>query len=454
MAKGSEPEETIGQRVRRLRLERGLSQRELGSPGASYGYVSRVEHGNRQPSAKAIRILAKRLGVSPDYLETGELIPGVMEREIELSDAELELRLQGDIEKAARVFAAVVDEGDREPALYARAQAGLGLLAAHRGDNLGAVRHLTAAAQSGYLPPDVRPDVYETLGAAQSAVGLHGAAVELFERCLDELWHAPSKRQGENAVRLASLEIRFAAYLANALSEIGETERARGVLGAALRVKNAPPAARVFVLWTRARLAWMDSEGHAALDYIKRAIGFLDASEDRLQLARAHLACAQLTNLDARPEEAKHHLAQAEELLAQEADAVDLGVLRAEQAKAAALEHRAADTMRLAEEAAELLGDDIRYTGLKAQVLGIAYAINRDLDTASPYFEQAINELEERQQWREATEVARSWARALRTAGRDAEALDAMDRAAVLGAHQLSSRRAHNPEPEPRRSRA
>jgi tetratricopeptide (TPR) repeat protein len=201
----------------------------------------------------------------------------------------------------------------------------------------------------------------------------------------------------------------------------------------------------------------MRSEGYAALDYIKTAIGFLDATEDRLQLARAHLACAQLTNLDARPDEAAHHLAEAEELLRQGADATDLGVLRAEQAKVAAIEGRTEDTMSLAIEADKLLGDDVRYSGLKAHVLGIAFALAGDLDQAGPHFQKAVDELERRRQWREATEVARSWARLLRAAGRASEALDVMDRAAILGARQLGAeaRQARAlDEPTPRRSRA
>src|SRR5205085_10746593 len=47
--------ETIGQRLRRLRTERRLSQRELSSPGVSYAYISRIEAGTRQPSVKAPR---------------------------------------------------------------------------------------------------------------------------------------------------------------------------------------------------------------------------------------------------------------------------------------------------------------------------------------------------------------------------------------------------------------
>jgi len=55
--------ETIGQRLKRLRLERGLSQRELAAPGVSYAYISRIEAGTRQPSVKALRKLAAKLAV-------------------------------------------------------------------------------------------------------------------------------------------------------------------------------------------------------------------------------------------------------------------------------------------------------------------------------------------------------------------------------------------------------
>jgi hypothetical protein len=39
--------ETVGERIRRLREERGLSQRELAEPGVSYAYFSRLEVGPR-----------------------------------------------------------------------------------------------------------------------------------------------------------------------------------------------------------------------------------------------------------------------------------------------------------------------------------------------------------------------------------------------------------------------
>ena len=52
--------ESIGERLKRLRLERGLSQRDLSSPGVSYAYISRIEAGARSPSVKALRMLARK----------------------------------------------------------------------------------------------------------------------------------------------------------------------------------------------------------------------------------------------------------------------------------------------------------------------------------------------------------------------------------------------------------
>ena len=64
-------DESIGERLRRLRIERGFSQRHLSTPGVSYAYISRLEADARQPSEKALRALARQLRVTPLYLELG-----------------------------------------------------------------------------------------------------------------------------------------------------------------------------------------------------------------------------------------------------------------------------------------------------------------------------------------------------------------------------------------------
>lgn len=64
-------EETVGQRVRRLRLERGLTQKAVAGSRVTSGYVSRIEHGDRRPSVAALRAMARALDVTPALLETG-----------------------------------------------------------------------------------------------------------------------------------------------------------------------------------------------------------------------------------------------------------------------------------------------------------------------------------------------------------------------------------------------
>src|SRR5438105_11002927 len=104
MGQPSADDETIGQRLRRLRLERGLSQREVASAGVSYAYVSRIESGTRQPTLQAIRKLARKLGVSAEELETGRRVPEVADRELRATDAELQLRLGDDLAAAEEAF--------------------------------------------------------------------------------------------------------------------------------------------------------------------------------------------------------------------------------------------------------------------------------------------------------------------------------------------------------------
>jgi transcriptional regulator with XRE-family HTH domain len=78
--------ESLGQRIRRLRLERGLSQRDLAAPGISYAYISRLEADAREPSVKALRKIANTLGITVEHLETGKPTP----TELGVADASID----------------------------------------------------------------------------------------------------------------------------------------------------------------------------------------------------------------------------------------------------------------------------------------------------------------------------------------------------------------------------
>jgi transcriptional regulator with XRE-family HTH domain len=333
--------ETIGQRLRRLRLERKLSQREVSAPGISYAYLSRIEAGQRNPSLKAIRLLAERYGVSAEYIETGEKVPRAAERELRLADAELELRLGRDLDRAGEVFEKELAHGD-EPASAVRARAGLGLLASIRGNHAETISQLEAATASGYFPPETRPDLYRALGYAYMAFAAPQRAVALFDACVEQL--------RERAPDDATLFVRFAVYLASAYSALGDVDSVRRVLGEATEsaeTEAADPQVRINLYWALARAAWMEADSDAALDRMRRAIGLLESSEDTYHLALAHLASAQMLGMDERVDEAERHLAHAERLLVLRGDSSDLGVLRAEQAKRAAAGGRAEDAVAL-----------------------------------------------------------------------------------------------------------
>ncbi|MER7004139.1 helix-turn-helix transcriptional regulator [Dactylosporangium sp. NPDC000555] len=59
----------FGRRLRQLRMERGKSQAELVGLGMSAAYLSRLESGSREPTARAVEYLAEALGVAVEAFE-------------------------------------------------------------------------------------------------------------------------------------------------------------------------------------------------------------------------------------------------------------------------------------------------------------------------------------------------------------------------------------------------
>src|SRR5204862_6138402 len=155
-------EESIGTRIRRLRLERGLSQRELSGPGVSYAYVSRIEAGQREPSLKALRILARKLRVSLEHLETGAAVSDAQDRELRLAEAELELRLGTDLRAAEESFRALLVDAREtgDTFVEARARAGRGIALSGLGESRAAAAEPERALDADAAMPGLRPDAY------------------------------------------------------------------------------------------------------------------------------------------------------------------------------------------------------------------------------------------------------------------------------------------------------
>lgn len=88
-----EPEnETLGQRIKRLRRERGLSLAKVVGGDFSRAFLNQVELGKANPSTRVLRVIAGRLGTQVDYLLEGRLPH--LDRELRLERARL-LLLRG-----------------------------------------------------------------------------------------------------------------------------------------------------------------------------------------------------------------------------------------------------------------------------------------------------------------------------------------------------------------------
>jgi transcriptional regulator with XRE-family HTH domain len=99
-------DETLGQRIRRVRQERGMSLAKVSREDFSRAFLHQVEHGRSQPSTRVLRVIAGRLGTEVDYLLEGRL-PGV-ERELALEKGRV-LQARGDARKALATLPPAAD---------------------------------------------------------------------------------------------------------------------------------------------------------------------------------------------------------------------------------------------------------------------------------------------------------------------------------------------------------
>jgi tetratricopeptide (TPR) repeat protein len=423
--------EGVGARLKRLRLQRGFSQRDLSSPGVSYAYISRIEAGARTPSVKALRKLSQKLGVSVEYLETGRDIRDVDDRELRLADAELELRLGSDAAEAEQKVAAVLAEaeaaGDVDSALRARVI--LGLAAAQRGNHLEAVERLEAAVAEDRVPSaHQRPDLYTTLGQSYAALGAPERAVRLFERCFEEVTR--------DVADDVAAQIRYATFLSYALTDSGDYERAGDVVRDALSRADdqTDPYTRVRLYWSLARLHAIDGKSAEALDYIRSAIALLKATDDNLTLARAYLLAAGVELRNRSVDEARSNLALAEHLLGATPERADKGMLRIGQSRLAELEGDGDKAVEHARDALALLGEFHGDTqGAAVHALAKGLALTGDTTGASDAFRRAVDLLTVHGRRVDAGEAALEWATFLQEQGRADEAEPILRRAYDLG---------------------
>lgn len=177
----------VGERVRNLRLTRRLSQAQLAGHDLSDSYISLIESGKRTPTPTVLRMLAERLGCTPEYLAEGVEPEQRAHLEVRERHAHLAL-LRGDPVTAEAGFDEVIARSD-DPDLTSRARWGR----ARALEGLGRTDQAIALfeelreqaerdpGRASWLPPVI------ALARCYHAVGDLGQAIALGERAIERL---------------------------------------------------------------------------------------------------------------------------------------------------------------------------------------------------------------------------------------------------------------------------
>lgn len=274
--------EAVGERLKAARLAAGMSQRQLAFPGCTAAYISRIEAGARIPSLQLLREFGSRLGVSADYLATGNSASAAEP----LLEAELAART-GDETTARSIYEATIAAG-ASPALIAHAEAGLGQLLFRAGQHDAAAAHLERAIASGTLQQRDARSAADALGRIYAQLARYDEAIALFERHLAE-----AKAQDD----LAEV-IRFSVLLANTLIDRGNFPRAEQVLASILDQARAAsdPVAQAGLYWSQSRLHSSQGRPDLAADYARMALAVLEVTEHTTFAAKAFALLAKLEN--------------------------------------------------------------------------------------------------------------------------------------------------------------
>ncbi len=311
----------------------------------------------------------------------------------------------------------------------ARASIALGSAADACGNHTEAIEHLERAIGFNFLTAVSRPDVHLALAHSYAAAGTPRRAVELLERSLAELTALAPE---DTATR-----VRLSTYLSYALTDLGELTRARAVVSEALfdSGEATDPYTRVRLHWSLGRISLEQANSRVALESFRRAVALLEATDDTLHLARAHMACAEAAiSLGDGGDTATSHLANAERLLGPRAASDDLAMLRRLQAVAAVHAHEFQRAEDFGQQALEFAVELPNQAGQAWWAIAQARA-GADDPSAHDAFREAIDLLHEHGSVRDYANLLRAYGRYLREIGRAHDAMEIFERAANVASN-------------------
>ena len=348
---------TLGDRVRQLRIAKGLTQTELAGERFSKEYVSQIERGKTRPTDETTEWLAARLGVDQSFLETGvssserERVESVIAR----AEAALESNSYQDAVDEISQLGNALDTV-AVPALQFRALLAQSWGQMYVGEVRDAIARLESARHLAEAPTfsDVdRAEVLYRLGVCRYKLSSIATAVALLSESLDL-----AERSGLPADRLRSNVL---GWRSRCYRRQRDWEAAREDVERALELaEGLNDRSTVAHHYFQASLI-AERTGHWVLarSYAERAKGQYEELADQANVGKLLNNLGGLNFQLGRPQEAIKHLKDAYRVLLDVGSEADAGYVVSSLAQV----HLRTGETKLAEEQArhalELLGDRV-----------------------------------------------------------------------------------------------
>ena len=187
--RSTKPRASLGDRIRQLRINRGMTQTELAGERFSKEYLSQIERSKTRPTDETVSWLAARLGVDSGFLESGVSTSDQDRAESIISRAEAAIESQQYTEAVEMLEAVVTSLGAAQaPQLELRALLAEGWARMYVSELRKAVAVLTRArvlAEDPVFTDVDRAEVLFRLGACRWNLSSIATASALFTEALD-----------------------------------------------------------------------------------------------------------------------------------------------------------------------------------------------------------------------------------------------------------------------------
>ncbi|MFB7746574.1 helix-turn-helix domain-containing protein [Streptomyces sp. NPDC056132] len=390
----SEPSSPVGlgQRIRELRIRRGLKQQDLASEEISTSYVSLIESGKRAPSDAVLAALTEKLGCSAEYLRTGRDQHEMEEARLKLAFGDMALRNGADGE-ALQTFSGLLGSTlPLDAVMRRRARVG----------------QATALEKLGRLEAAIPllEEIYDDPGLAAGSDEWCRTAVALC-RCYRNMGDITvSIEIGERAMsRLDALgldvtidHVQLGSTLMGSYRMRGDHTRAHLLAQRLIPVaeKQGARAARGAVYWNAGLVAQSRGQLNEALALTERALAMM-AEDDNVRhvaMLKMNYGWLLLQTESGELDRAKDLLEEAQQSLAETGNADELARCELNLAEADTALGNWPEAAAHAERALGLLGSEPRVVAVAARsILAQLHFLRRETDLGKQALEAATRQL-------------------------------------------------------------